>query len=93
MNKLRQFDSYGHPINLSLDGESTYKTALGGAATIVSKIIIFSYFVYELLGVYNHDSIIKATTVNKDLTTDKTVYSFNESMIDVGVYVSSVSEN
>ena len=58
-SRFRQIDSYGHPISITLNGDSTYKTSIGAFATVVSRVLILGYFAFEMLGVINHDSVIK----------------------------------
>jgi hypothetical protein len=43
---ITKFDIYGHPINLTYKGESTYKTLPGGLCTIFARITIMAFFFY-----------------------------------------------
>jgi hypothetical protein len=43
---ITKFDIYGHPINLTYKGESTYKTFPGGLCTLFARVLIFAFFVY-----------------------------------------------
>ena len=56
--KRSSLDSYFHPISINLNGEPTYKTSLGGFSTLVSRLMITTYFIYEMLGVLTHESSI-----------------------------------
>jgi hypothetical protein len=76
---ITKLDIYGHPINLTYKGESTYKTLLGGIFTILAQFLIISFFLYELMSVINNKPTITVTTQHIDLTNDETIYSFNSS--------------
>lgn len=39
--RLLKFDSYGHPINVHFEGETTYKTWLGLICTLIVNAIFF----------------------------------------------------
>jgi hypothetical protein len=43
---ITKFDIYGHPINLSYKGESTFKTFPGGLCTIIAKLMVLAFFLY-----------------------------------------------
>jgi hypothetical protein len=76
---ITKIDIYGHPINLTYRGSSTYKTLLGGLFTMLVRFLVLAFFLYEMMGViYNTPSII-VTTQHIDLTNDGTIYSFNSS--------------
>jgi len=43
---LRSWDQFGHPVGLSIDGESEYKTLYGSIATLI--LIIYMAYVSVL---------------------------------------------
>jgi hypothetical protein len=86
---ITRFDIYGHPINLTYKGESTYKTFLGGSCTIFAKMIVLAFFIYELMSVVNNTFNITVTTKHINLTNDETNHTFNASMIDFAMVVAS----
>ncbi len=53
---VRALDSYGHPINLTYNGDTTYKSTLGGFMTILARIAIIGYLISELLNVIDKKS-------------------------------------
>ncbi len=53
---LRAIDLYGHPINLTYKGETTYKSLVGAFFTIITRIGILTFFVLEIINVINKDS-------------------------------------
>ena len=55
---IRNADSYGAPINLTYQGEDTYKTVPGGAITIMFQIVFVFYCLiqgYEMVVSQNWD--------------------------------------
>lgn len=55
---IRRFDSYGHPINLTYEGETTYKSILGGLFTLLTRIAILAFLISELISVAEKKSIV-----------------------------------
>jgi len=52
--KMRSYDSFGAPIGVTFNGESSYKTAIGGAVTIVLLIILGVNLSLNLLDLYTN---------------------------------------
>ena len=84
-NKLRNIDAYGHPINLTYKNDTTYKSLLGGAATILTRIGIFAFFLVELMNVINKKDSIRTSSIVRDFAIDPTVYTLNETVFDLAV--------
>ncbi len=42
-NTIRKLDKFGHPITMTYENESTFKSLFGGAMTILSVISIIAY--------------------------------------------------
>lgn len=82
---MRSFDSYGHPINLTYNGDSTFKSTVGGFFTILARIAIFGYLVSELLNVIDKKSIVKVSEIIRDTALDKTLYNFTQDNFDMAV--------
>src|SRR5687768_15343496 len=82
---LRGIDMYGHPITLTYKNQATYKTALGGVFTIISRCLLLSYFLYQVVNIINHESTITTTTHKNNITMDPTKYAFNSSNFDFAV--------
>lgn len=45
---IKRLDIFGAPINLTYKKRTTYKSLLGGIVTLLSRIILFAYFVYQV---------------------------------------------
>ena len=48
LRKLRSYDQHGHPISLTYDNETEYKSPIGGIFTILSNGLVLAYFIYLL---------------------------------------------
>ena len=55
LNRLRGCDSFGAPISLNFNGESSFNTAGGGIASLCLKVLILTYLTMQTLKVYNFD--------------------------------------
>lgn len=82
---VRSLDSYGHPINLTYNGDSTYKSTIGGLFTIFARIAILGYFVSELLNVVDKKSTVTVSEIIRDTALDKTLYNFTSNEFDMAV--------
>lgn len=54
---LEKQDSFGYPITLTHKGSAYYRSPLGGILSIIIKLIILAYFVYQLRSVFIRDKI------------------------------------
>ena len=55
LNFIRNKDAFGRPIQLSFNGESEYKTVLGGIATFFAKALLLAFVVSSLMSVFNKE--------------------------------------
>ncbi len=76
-NKIRNIDAYGHPINFTYKKDTTYKSLLGGFATIITRFAIFAYFIVELMNVINKKDTIRITSIVRNFAIDPTIYSLD----------------
>ena len=58
---IRRVDCYGHPINLTYEGQSTFKSLLGGLFTILTRMAILAFFISELIQVVHKKSNIQVS--------------------------------
>jgi len=53
MNKfkawLRDKDSFGKPVGLLLNGQETFKSAYGGAITLIGRAVLIYYLITSLI--------------------------------------------
>lgn len=82
---VKNADMYGAPISLKYKGKQTYKTLVGGIATIFFRAIILAFFMYGLVDVYNQKSSTNRKTFYKDPFVDDSKVSLNLEVFDVGV--------
>ena len=84
---MRSLDIYGHPINLTYKEHDTYKSVLGGAFTIISRLIVFIYLILELKSVSDKKSTITTTAKIINTATDTIQYTLDQSMFDFAVNI------
>ncbi len=60
---VRSIDSYGHPINLTYNGDSTYKSMLGGFFTILARLGILAFLIIEILNVADKKSTVQISEI------------------------------
>lgn len=58
-DKLKAIDSYGFQFNLLINEERTYKTRLGGIATLITQAILLAYFISLIIQVASKEATIK----------------------------------
>ena len=66
--KLRACDKYGATINFTYTREETYKTLFGGLVSLSLRVLIFSYFVIQLLSVIEYKD---PTTSTQEILVDR----------------------
>jgi|688.fasta_scaffold195637_5 hypothetical protein len=49
---IRKWDSYGVPISLTFDGETTHKTVRGGLLTVFISFYLLYYTIVQFTPVY-----------------------------------------
>ncbi len=82
---IRNFDSYGHPINLTYEGETTYKSFIGGLLTILTRVAILSYLISELLQVLDKKSTVEVSEFKQNAALDPNNYSIDQSKFDMAI--------
>ncbi len=82
---VRGLDSYGHPINLTYNGGTTYKSTLGGFMTILARLAIFGYLISELLNVIDKKSNVQISEYIRNTALDTTQYNFTQKDFDMAV--------
>jgi len=55
-------DIYGYPINLRYEDSTTFKSLLGGIATIFSRILVLVYFIFEIKSMVERKSTVTYST-------------------------------
>ena len=60
--KIRSFDSFGAPIGVTFNGESNYKTTIGGAVTVVLLIVLGVNLSLNLLDLYTNEQFTRHET-------------------------------
>lgn len=84
---------YGSRINLTYKNEDTYKTLPGGIATIISRLAIVIFLLFQIKDLIGRKNDVRIKTVYKDLTVDSTEYYLNMSNFDIAVTVNYYGEN
>ena len=55
INYLISLDAFGEPVTLNYRGDSSFKTGVGAFFTIVLRIFIFTYGLFELIKVLQYE--------------------------------------
>ena len=77
MNNIRTQDEYSQSVNLSFSGSSTYKTALGGIASIIIKLGALVIAILLMISIFQRDnSTISVYKTFKDITNDQVSHYF-----------------
>ncbi len=58
-NVFKKFDLYGHPVALVFEGDSKFKSVIGGAAGLATGILLLAYFFIAVVSVINKTPTIK----------------------------------
>ena len=63
--KIRMSDSFGKPVSLSIDGEQSFKTFIGGVTTIILYSFLFAVFVRKSIKLFGRmdASLTMQTTI------------------------------
>ncbi len=69
---LKFNDTIGYPISLTYKGAHSYKSTLGGIISILTKLVILTYFFFQLKIVYTRDrGVITCQHKKRDLSNIK----------------------
>ena len=74
---IKSVDSYGVPVSLTYKGDPQIKSVFGGLATIIARIIVISYFVYQCNKVLKRDFAIETSVMKRNLSKDDKIFYFN----------------
>jgi hypothetical protein len=87
--RIKGCDIYGHPVGLNFNGEDTFKTAIGGIATLVVYGMILAYTVLQAkLVIEKKNTVINTNQLQRFLGDDSTAYSVaqNDFLISISGY-------
>ena len=84
---IKGIDIYGRPISLIYKGDRTFKSLVGGTATIISVVGFLTFFVFQLKSVIDKQSTIKNSSYILNTASDPISYDFNISNFDLGVNI------
>ena len=90
---VRRVDSYGHPINLTYRGETTYKSYFGGVVTIITRIAILAFLISELINVMHVKNTVQVSESRRNVALDKTIYNFTEKEFDLALRLNYYGKN
>jgi hypothetical protein len=74
---IKSVDSYGVPVSLTYKGDPQIKSVFGGLATIIARIIVIAYFVYQCNKVLKRDFAIETSVMKRNLSKDDKIFYFN----------------
>eukprot|EP00347_Sterkiella_histriomuscorum_P003054 403365765 len=91
-NFIKSLDSFGHPIQFTYNNSSTFKSTIGGYLTLVARLGIVIYLILELINVAQKKSSIRFSTYIRDLATDKSEYTIDQSQFDLAALIKLQSQ-
>ena len=50
---LKKFDIYGHPVGVNHEGDSNFKSSIGGLAGLLTYIVILGYLAFCIVSIIN----------------------------------------
>jgi hypothetical protein len=94
-NKISAFlssqDSHGHPIQLTFDGETEYRSPLGGILSLFSKALVLSYFLYLVKQVFSRDQYTVMSSLIKNVDDSFQGLVLTDHNFDIGVSLNCIS--
>ena len=82
---LRAIDVYGHPINLTYKGETSYKS-------ILTRLLILAILVQQFTKVIYKDSTLINSSIIRNATLDPTEYKFDLKSYDLAVRITYIGD-
>ena len=77
INSVRTQDEYPQSVNLSFNGSDTYKTVLGGFASIIIKLGALAIAILLIITIFQRDnSTISVYKTFKDITNNQESHYF-----------------
>ncbi|CDW75001.1 UNKNOWN [Stylonychia lemnae] len=86
---IRQQDQFGHPISLRYKNNSTFKTFFGGFITILFRMGIIVFLVFEIMKVVDKKSNITNSQYRRNLVEDRRQYQIDLTNFDLAYNVFS----
>jgi hypothetical protein len=80
-------DVYGRPVSLTYDKDAMVKSVIGGMTTILARLIIMVYFLFECKDVFDQSYTMQTSVIRRDFTRDSTKYHLNDKNFDFGLRV------
>ncbi len=74
---IKSIDEFGVPVNLTFKGDPFIKSMTGGLMTLVARIMVFSYFIYQLSRVIRSDYSLQSSMLVRNLQDDKSVITLD----------------
>ncbi|CDW89446.1 UNKNOWN [Stylonychia lemnae] len=89
LKMLKSQDAFGHKITLNYQNQPTFKSTFGGIVTVILRILIFGYFLSNLVTVINRSqSAIVNSLYKRDLSFDDTAFDLSRENFDMGIFIS-----
>jgi hypothetical protein len=84
--RIKGCDIYGHPVGLNFNGEDTFKTSIGGIATLVVYALILAYTVLQArLVIEKKNTVINTNQLQKFLGDDSTAYPVGQNDFSISI--------
>lgn len=86
-------DNFGIPVSLTYKGDPQIKSVIGGTSTILARIMVIAYFVFQSKNVIERDYQLQTSVTKRDLSTDNETVHLNSSNFDFGIRLEYLFNN
>jgi hypothetical protein len=82
---MKIVDIYGKPIEFTIGGATTFKTAFGGIMTLATFAVLGVYFVYKCIGLADRTFVLTNAMESEDLLLSRNNLTMNEHNFQIAI--------
>jgi len=87
---LKSLDQFGHAINLTYEGATTFKTKVGGFFTILSGIGVLAFFIIQLMKVIEKQSDVITLFNFRQVAVERLEMPLDTNKFDIAFFLYSM---
>ena len=80
---IKNMDHYGYPVTLTYKNDTEYKSILGGIVTLMFRIIVLTFVIFQMNDIIRKKRDIVWRTVHNNLVKDETPYNLTRDNFDI----------